>query len=274
MIELDSVSYEDEPTRVIRLRVERPDDAQGDLPAVVVLHGFKGFMHWGFFPELSRRIAAAGFVCVSLNASGCGVGEDLETMDDVEGFAKNTLSRELEDLDRARAYAANLEGVDASRLAVFGHSRGGGMALLHAAERGDYRAAVAWAAIDTIDRIDEAAKQAWRETGHLWIPNGRTGQTHRMDLEALHDAEQNAERLDILAACQRLEAPTLVLHGTDDPTVEFAASERIAKALPAPLHVTIEGAGHTFGATHPFTEPTLELERAFDTTVSFLSAHL
>ena len=26
------------------------------LPHVLILHGFKGFMHWGFFPELSRRL--------------------------------------------------------------------------------------------------------------------------------------------------------------------------------------------------------------------------
>ena len=29
-------------------------------PAVVVLHGFKGFKDWGFFPPFAERIARAG----------------------------------------------------------------------------------------------------------------------------------------------------------------------------------------------------------------------
>ena len=31
-------------------------------PAVVVLHGFKGFKDWGMFPPLADRLARAGFV--------------------------------------------------------------------------------------------------------------------------------------------------------------------------------------------------------------------
>ncbi|MCP3917889.1 MAG: prolyl oligopeptidase family serine peptidase [bacterium] len=274
---LHVLDYPDQPARVIRVRVETSADAVGaGAPHVIVVHGFKGFMHWGFFPELSRRIASAGYACVSLNVSGCGVGEDLENFTDEEGFAKNTHTREIEDIARVRAWLRSgaAPGVDPERGAIFGHSRGGGMVLLHAAEDGGYEAVVTWAAIDTPDRIDAEAKRAWRESGHLWIHNGRTGQDHRVDLDILEDLEQNRDRLDILAACGRLAAPTLVVHGTDDPTVEFGAAERIHAALNASELLRLEGAGHTFGAGHPLAGTTPDLERAIGGTLQHLRGHL
>src|SRR5687768_17465471 len=47
-------------------------------PAVVVMHGFKGFKDWGMFPPLAERLAQAGFSAVSFNASGSGVDESGE----------------------------------------------------------------------------------------------------------------------------------------------------------------------------------------------------
>lgn len=271
---LETLTHPGDPSRLVRVRVERPAGEDAPLPAVLILHGFKGFMHWGFFPELSRDLAEAGFVAVSLNASGSGVGEDLETFTEHEAFARNTYSAELEDLELVREHAASLPEVDADRLALLGHSRGGGVALLHAARRGDYRAVVTWSSIEDVDRMDEATKTEWRERGHIWIPNARTGQQHRLDLDALRDAERNREALDVLAACRRIEAPVLVVHGTEDPAVGFEASRRLIEALPNAAHVPVEGAGHTFGATHPFAGRTPELEIALEATRAFLIEHV
>ncbi|HEX9709632.1 MAG TPA: alpha/beta hydrolase, partial [Candidatus Thermoplasmatota archaeon] len=72
--------------------------AEGPPPrsAVVVVHGFKGFKDWGFFPHVARRLAAAGHAAVVFNFSGAGVGRDTEHFADLDGFARNTLSRELD----------------------------------------------------------------------------------------------------------------------------------------------------------------------------------
>ena len=269
----DVLPHPTDPTRLVRVRVERPDD-DAVRPAVLVVHGFKGFMDWGFFPELSRRLAEAGLVAVSLNLSGSGIGEDPERFTEEEAFAKNTYSKEVEDLDLLRGHVEALPGVDAARLGVLGHSRGGGVTLLHAAARGDYRAVVTWAAIDDVDRVDEAGKAAWRERGFLEVPNARTGQVHRMDLDALRDVEEHREALDILAACARLQAPTLVVHGSADEAVPASAGQRIAAALPSALHLELDGAGHTFGATHPFAGAPPELEAVLDASTRFLVEHL
>ena len=51
-----------------------------------MLHGFKGFTRWGFFPELSRRIAESGMVAVRFNMSGSGVGSDPESFSEPDAF--------------------------------------------------------------------------------------------------------------------------------------------------------------------------------------------
>ena len=69
-----------ETGRVIRGRVDVPSGAlavSGRAPCAILLHGFKGFMDWGFFPDMARRLASHGVASVRFNASGSGVGEDL-----------------------------------------------------------------------------------------------------------------------------------------------------------------------------------------------------
>ena len=263
--------FRDEPQRRIRGRVIAPTPDGTRRPFVLVLHGFKGFQDWGFFPLLCRRLAEAGLVAVSFNVSGSGIGPDGETFDDDEGFARNTYSRELEDVERVRAHVARgaIEGVDPARAGLFGHSRGGGVALIHAAEDARYRAVVTWSAIPRVDAWDEATRALWREQGFVTVHNARTGRDHRLDLALLEDAEEHRERLDIAAACARISAPTLLVHGTADEAVPFAALEHLASAfrpgVAQPLAVA--GAGHTFAAKHPLGELPAELERVLGATV-------
>jgi len=270
-------AYEDEPARIVRGRVTRPVDAEG-APFVLVLHGFKGFMDWGFFPELARRLARAGFAAVAFNTSGSGIGPDLANFTEEAAFARDTVTRQLEDVDRVRARidAGAFAGVDPARGGLFGHSRGGGIGLLHAAERGDYRAIVTWAAIDTVHRWDAATCAEWRRVGHVPVVNARTGQTLRMNLGALEDLERNRERFDIEAACGRLRAPTLVCHGDRDEAVDFRALQRLVDALPPGVGrgLPVAGGGHTFGARHPPQEPTPELEQVLGATTDWFRSHL
>lgn len=262
----------DEPQRRVGVRIERAV-RQGSTvrPVVILCHGFKGFMDWGFFPLLSTRLARAGFVVVSMNASGCGVGEDPLVMDDDEAFFHDTYTRQLEDIGWVRAFARELDGVDGSREALLGHSRGGGMVLVSAAE--DPPAAlVTWAAIDEADRFDEATKLRWRAEGELRVPNGRTGQIHRMSVAALEDLERHLERLDIAAAASRYPGRFLAIHGTEDRTVPAAAATRLAERSPHGEALLIEGADHGFDATHPLGAARPEaLQRAIEATLAHLA---
>jgi dienelactone hydrolase len=272
--------HPDEPRRVIRGRVEGPRgfiDSPEPLPHVIVLHGFKGFMDWGFFPEISRRIAARGMVAVRFNMSGSGIGDDLQNFTDIEAFACNTISRELEDLGRVRDWirSSAMRGIDPHRAALLGHSRGGGIALLHAAEHGDVRSIATWAAIPDVDRFDADTKAEWRKQGFLIIHNARTNQDLRIDVGALDDVEKNRERLDILSACRRITAPTLLIHGSADETVSVDAVDLLSAAFEPGVarKLVIDRAGHTFGAVHPMQSIPPQFIRAADETLGVISAH-
>ena len=138
------------------------------------------------------------------------------------------------------------------------------------------RAIVTWAAIDDVDRLSEEAKQRMRREGHIFIHNGRTGQDHRLDIEALEDVEAHRDELDIQAACGRIEIPALLIHGSEDLAVEPEAASRLHAALASKNKrlLLIEGQGHTFGATHPFLSSNPTLDSVISETVRFLRDHL
>ena len=252
-----------------------PDDP-GPHPGVVVCHGFKGFKDWGFHPWLGGRLAAAGLAAVHFNFSRNGVREADGDIEDLDAFRRNTLTAERDDLDTVLdAILAGEFGVslDPSRLGVMGHSRGGGIALLGTSERAEVKALATWAAVSHFDRIaDESILAEWRRTGVYEVLNARTGQKLPMGVEYLDDVLGNLARLDLLAAAGRLRAPWLVVHGTADETVPFAEAEALAVAR-ARL-VALDGAGHTFGAVHPFAGATPHLEAAAGATLGHFRAAL
>ncbi len=273
------IDDEREPGRVVRGRVTSPAGAPEPMPWVLSLHGFKGFMDWGFFPELAARLARAGIATVAFNTSASGVGEDLATFGEPEAFRRGTLSRQLEDIERVREQVRSgaLGAFDPAWAGVFGHSRGGGMALVHASEAGDYRAVVTWAALSQFDRWDEATKALWRRAGELRVLHARTKQELPIGVEVLEDFERHRDRFDVLAACSRLRAPVLALHGSADESVELDNLDRIASALPRDTGSrteVLEGQGHTFGATHPLVSIPPALDVALDSTVEWFERYL
>lgn len=269
-------------------RIDEPA-AAGPRPTVVICHGFKGFMDWGFFPALAELLAERGLLTVRFNFSGSGMepGEDRAT--DLDGFRRNTFSRELEDLDAVIAAIfgegnapAIAEGrANPEALGVFGHSRGGGAVLL-GATRGRFaervRALVTWASVATFDRFDPATRAHWREQGALPVLNARTGQELHLGIELLEDLETHAERLDLESAAGEVAAPWLILHGDADesvPVEEGRTLHRAAQTAPSLIqYEEIAGASHTFGAQHPFAGPTPALIQAMNVTQGWFRRHL
>lgn len=269
--------------------------ARGPAPrtGVVVLHGFKGFRNWGFFPHVCRELARAGHTVVSFDFSRNGVGRGGEDFDELEAFARNTFTRELEEalLVVEVLRAGDLPVAAPERIALLGHSRGGGTAVLAAAE-GSADALVTWAAVATFDRWDGPTKEEWRRTGRVHVANARTGQDMPLDVTLLEDLERNPRRLDVEAAARRLGTPPealpwLIVHGSDDQSVPVEEGRRLAEAARrgadaqdapghgAPVHLeVIEGAGHTFGASHPFGRPGPHLDRALEVTRDHLNRSL
>jgi alpha-beta hydrolase superfamily lysophospholipase len=252
---------------------------RGDIDAprnpralAVVIHGFKGFKNWGFFPWLAEHLCARHNVAVCrFNMSRSGIGENPEAFDRLDLFAGDTYSRQLADLRLVVAYAQSQHPTLSTFL--LGHSRGGGIALLGAEETPHLEGVITWSAIARTDRWDEETKRRWRADGGLDVLNARTQQNMRMSTAILDDHDANAARLDIAAAASRLRVPLLALHGGRDESVPVEELDAIASRAGDVSAVVIANASHTLNAIHPLVHVPFALTMATELTAHFIAAY-
>lgn len=254
----------------IRGEAYRASPARG---SVIICHGFKGFAHWAFFPHLARSLAKSGLTAITFDFSGSGVGADRESFTEAEAFAHNTFTRELEDIELVEEYGRRM-GWISGKFGLFGHSRGGGMAILYAAaESSNVNSLVTWAAISYPNRWSPEDVAQWRARGYAEITNSRTGQVMRLGTGLLDDVELHGKtKVNIEAAAKKIKVPWLIIHGTADETVPSSEAEHLHSVSSAVSTLRlIEGGNHGFGAIHPLTEIAPMLERVMAETVKFFA---
>ena len=238
---------------------------------VIVCHGFKGFAHWAFFPYIARTLAENGLTAITFDFSGSGIGRDRESFTEAEALASNTLSRDLDDIENLVEYARRKKLIS-GKFGLFGHSRGGGIAILStAAADSDVGSLVTWAAISFPTRWSKEDVATWRRRGYAEITNSRTGQIMRLGTDMLDDVEMHGQtKLNIEAAAAKIKVPWLIVHGTADETVPSSEAERLHALSPGVSTLRlIKGADHGFGAKHPLTEIPPVLEKVVLETVKF-----
>lgn len=251
----------------------RGDFDAGEKPRalVVVVHGFKGFKDWGFFPWLAHRLMAHRLAVCRFNMSRSGIGDDPESFDRLDLFEHDTYSIELADLRVAVRHAQ--ERFPGLPTILLGHSRGGGIALLGAADVPDLCAVIAWSPLSHCDNWDAATIRDWQERGVTEVVNQRTKQIMRISRDVMDDYEANRERLDIVSAAEGLRVPLLVVHGRRDESVPVDEGRLVAARANDSSLLVIARAGHTFNAIHPLVHVPFELILAAEASAHFAVAH-
>ena len=242
----------------------------GTRALVVMVHGFKGFKDWGFFPWVAETLCDEGFAVCRFNMSRSGIGTNPEAFDRLDLLADDTYSTQVDDLLAAVRYAQSRFHLPTF---LFGHSRGGGVALLAASQVANLHGLVTWSSIARADRWDAATKAQWRRDGHLDVINSRTGQVMRSSTRILDDYEAHRDRLDILGAADRLRVPVLVVHGASDESVPAEESREIAARVRDGAHIVIQNASHTYNAIHPLVHIPSQLTLAVEVTARFISIY-
>lgn len=250
-------------------------------PVVVFLHGFKGFKDWGCWNLMAAAFAEAGFVFVKFNASHNGVTiENPTEFADLEAFGHNTYSLELADLDAVLSWLTEgcspvpADEMDVSRLALLGHSRGGGVVLVQSAMDERVKAVITLAAVSNLAFMWEGnpALELWKETGVTHILNARTGQQMPVYLDVYEDYQARQPQLNIADAMQRLTKPCLIIHGDADASIPVQAAHQLQAWNPASELLVLPGADHVFGAQNPWTEAELppHTQQAIEFAIAFL----
>ena len=246
---------------------------------LIFVHGFKGFKDWGFWPYTGNFFADKGFFVLSFNFSHNGIGEGLTDFAELDKFAKNTFSLELEELNEViDAYLNNFFGTKSKKpIGILGHSRGGGDALIVSSKREEIKAVVTWAAVANFNRYTERQAKEWRKNGFFEVLNTRTNQMMRLNVSLLEDIEKNkTDLLNIEKAANNLNKPLLIIHGEQDLSVKIEEGEQIYNWSNKELteFYKIKATGHTFDIVHPFEGSNQKFDSVLEKTLNFFNKHL
>ncbi|WP_044642045.1 alpha/beta hydrolase family protein [Risungbinella massiliensis] len=267
--------------RIITGDILAPTKPQGKAPVILLLHGFKAFKSWGFFPTLAKRLAKEGYVVISFNFSMNGVEYDQadEEVTNLDKFGRNTFSREQEDIatvlkalrDGDLPYA---ELCDVTKVGLFGHSRGGANALIYTLDDPSINCAVVWNSVAEVLFWEEKTIQEIMEKGVAYIENVRTKQQLPVTKEVIEDIQANQDRFAFLNRFALDSRPVLAVVGTADKERIVEGAKRLDRIAPhSDLQLIISG-DHTFGSSHPLITISPMLEEAIGYTVEFYQEHL
>lgn len=244
---------------------------------LLILHGFKGFKNWGFFPYISEFFCSLGYATFTMNFSLNGVTDEIGDVFDIDKFARNTLSRELFEVETMIDWLLK-EGVDTlgipwnNKLFLLGHSRGGGIAALTNSIRNEVTASVHWASVGKFGRTTPRQNELWKESGKLEIPNSRTGQILHQNYSYFEDLQQNTEKLSIKMAVEKTTNPMLFVHGSQDMVIRPQEVSVLPKINTQQIvhYKEINQTGHTFSVQHPMEFVPDSLTKALEISSTFL----
>lgn len=256
------------------LRYKNNDGAK---PAIVFLHGFKGFKDWGFIPQVCKEFANSGAIAVNFDFTLNGILDPSVPTYNPEIFRKQTVSRMIDEAAIVITYLITdlnklLPEQFNGKIYAVGHSMGAAVLMMAMAKyRLKLQSIALWGGIAHLDRNTENQKSIWTAQGHTDIKIPKTGQVLPLDLSYLTDKDIMGDTA-ILEAIDKINVPALILHGKED----LIAKEQEAKDLKMAFGKkgvlkVIKNTNHTFGITHPFQNVTPALAEIIEETSHFFA---
>ncbi len=224
-----------------------PVPGESKAPAVLVMHG------WGANASMmlpsAAPLLAGGFSVLLLDARCHGASD---------GEAFTSLPRFAQDIEAGLDWLAQQPQVDATRLAVIGHSVGAGAALLSASRRDDIRAVV------SISAFAHPKEVMLRLMASHHIPYFAVGW-----YVLRHVQQVIGMRFDDIAPVRSMglvRCPVLLVHGESDDMVPFDDARRLlAAGHPGRVQLLPVAGRH---------DPTKALQAEQSQLLVFLTEHL
>ncbi|PHS10988.1 MAG: alpha/beta hydrolase [Kordia sp.] len=248
-------------------------------PILIFCHGYKGFKDWGCWNVMASHIANENFFFLKFNFShNGGTIEQPIDFPDLNAFAENNFTKELEDLGNVISWVTNPENKYSAELnlqdiILVGHSRGGGIVTIKASEDDRVTKLITLAgASDYKSRFPTGDQLAyWKKEGVAYVENARTKQQMPHFIQFYDNFMENEARLTISTATKKIRIPHLILHGTTDETVKFQEAEALHNWNVKSELFAVENANHVFGASHPWENDSLpdDLEIAVNKIINF-----
>jgi pimeloyl-ACP methyl ester carboxylesterase len=249
-------------------------------PLVIFCHGYKGFKDWGSWNLVAKAFKKEDIFFVKFNFShNGGTIENPVDFPDLEAFAENNYSKELEDLDSLLNYLLSENNpfsneIDKNNITLIGHSRGGGIATIKASEDSRITTLITWASVcDFAKRTaTKGDLEQWRKDGVKYVLNGRTKQQMPHNYQFYEDFIANETRLNIELATKKIKIPHVIIHGDLDPSVSFNEAKALHSWNPNSTLIPIENTNHVFDSKHPWNEEKLpeKLKCVVENSIDFI----
>lgn len=224
---------------------------------LLIVHGFKGYKDYGMFPFLAQQAAEVGFTAIRFNLAHSGMTRSIESFQRPDLFERDTWNRQVHDLETlvAAVRSGEVPGADPDApIALFGHSRGGVASILMAGRGGAVDLVVSAAAPSEIQRTSTLAEQQLQEledSGVIETESARTGQVLRIGRAFLDEVDADPAAHDVPELAGRMRCPLVVIHGSEDPTVECAHAHVLAERAGTTACI-VDGGNHVFNVANPF----------------------
>ena len=149
-----NISIPGKHEKEILLDLYYPENGRG-RELVIFCHGYKGYKDWGAWHLVAESFAREDILFVKMNFShNGGTKEQPIDFPDLEAFGQNNFIKELDDLESVLDWVSSedLTGniVLNNKINLIGHSRGGGIVLLKAAEDPRVGRVLSWAGVSDL----------------------------------------------------------------------------------------------------------------------------
>jgi pimeloyl-ACP methyl ester carboxylesterase len=270
-----SVKRENDDNLVVRGRISIPLLSEKKVPLLIIVPGFLGFKDWGFYPHLSEKLIENNYSTILFNHSTGGVDESGRPYSDLKNLKRTTIGNDLIDLKSIYNFIRHNEKlngrIDFKKIGLIGHSKGGGVAIIHSRSNPNVRAIVTINGIERFQRIPKEKVDSIIKQGYHEILLQGMLQKFRFEKDFWEDIETNKSKYDIISTLRKIDARCLFVQGDEDDKVDISEAKAMHSAIPDRSDLMIiESADHNFGC-NVFCErlPALA-ESIFDKVIEWL----
>ncbi len=264
------------------------NDENKPKPILIFFHGYKSFRNWGFIPYICEKVSESNAIVINLDFSLNGILSEHPLRIDVDSFAKNTVSQEIQDgqflinlLQDNNCQSHEMQEILKNwngKIILSGHSRGAGIALILANQNKLVEKVALIAPIANFNRYRDRFIKEWIQAGKIEFYDSQSQQTLRMDASYVQDIVANPTNYNLKSAAFSLGKDLLILQGENDYTVKQEEAYQIYKSFKentensqfACNFVLIEKANHLLNCSHPFESSNKYIEQAISEIIQFL----
>lgn len=212
------------------------------FPSIILLHGFTGYKEEKHIETLAKDLADNGYVAIRFDASG--FGESGGTTEEDFRF-----SNYLKDTAGIFEFLKSQNFVDKERIGIWGHSMGGMLSIIYAANKPEVKAVCSVSAptlMGTSDWLGSTLDE-WRITGWFNKVSSRGGEQLRIPYAFIEDAQ----KYNVLDYVTQVKQPILIILGKDDDVVRPDDTRTIFDKANEPKKlIEIENMDHDY-KNHP-----------------------